>query len=62
MSSFILIFLSLAGVVGLILGVTIFAGRIRTKLIWTTAGRVLVSIGLPKANGTIEDLRARRAL
>jgi hypothetical protein len=57
MSSIILIFLFLAGLVGIILGVTVFARWVRTKLIWTTAGRELVDMGLPKANGTIGDMQ-----
>ena len=44
-------------VVAIIVGTTIFAQWIRTKLVWSVPGRFLVRVGLTKANGTIDDLR-----
>lgn len=57
MSQSTLFFIGLIVVVAFILGVTVFAGWIRTKLIWSPVGRMLVSVGFSKANGTIDDLK-----
>ena len=57
MSQGTLFFIGLVVVVAFILGVTVFARWIRTKLTWSPVGLMLVSVGLSKANGTIDDLQ-----
>jgi hypothetical protein len=57
------ILLTVIGVVvavGAIFGLTAFALWLRTKLIWTPAGKFLVRLGRAEANGTVKDLRAGR--
>ena len=46
--------------VGFIFGLTAFALWIRTRIVWTPVGRLLVRLGRPEANGTVNDLRAGR--
>ena len=57
LSSVILFLMTLTFSVALILVTTIFARWVRTKLIWTSFGRLLVRMGLRNANGTIGDLK-----
>lgn len=50
----------LAATVGLIVGATAFALWLRTKIVWSPVGRLLVRLGRAEANGTVKDLRAGR--
>ena len=50
----------LAAAVGLVVGATAFALWLRTKIVWSPVGRVLVRLGRTGANGTVGDLRAGR--
>ena len=51
---------ALAITVGFIFGATAFALWLRTKLVWSPVGRLLVKLGRAEANGTVNDLRAGR--
>ena len=50
------LFIGLLVAVGFILAAWVLARWLRRRLIWTAVGRALVSVGLTKANGTIDDL------
>lgn len=52
--------IAVAVTVGFIFGLTAFALWLRTKIVWTPAGRFLVRLGRAEANGTVGDLRAGR--
>ncbi|HEY9405748.1 MAG TPA: hypothetical protein VIQ24_24070 [Pyrinomonadaceae bacterium] len=56
-SSFLAFIVGLAVVIGVIFAATLFAQWIRRRIIWTPVGRFLVRMGLPRANGSISDLR-----
>ena len=56
-TSILLFIVGLALTVGLIFGVTAFALWLRTKIAWSPAGRLLVKLGRPLANGSVYHLR-----
>jgi hypothetical protein len=59
-TSILLFVVALAATVGLIFGLTAFALWLRTKIVWTPAGKFLVRLGRAEANGTVNDFRAGR--
>ena len=56
-TSILLFVVGLTVTVGLIVGATAFALWLRTKVAWSPAGRLLVRLGRPLANGSIFHLR-----
>lgn len=59
-SSFVLFFITLGLMLAVIFAATVFARWLRTKIIWTPLGHLLVKIGFTMANGTIDDLKQNR--